>query len=500
MRVAAYARYSSDMQSSASLDDQLRNCLNYCTRMGWPDPEAYTDAAISGARNDRPAYRRLLADAQQFDVILIDDMSRLSRDSVEIQQQVRRLKFSGVRVISISDGIDTADKGHKLGVGLRGLMGELYLDDLREKTHRGLTGKALDGSSAGGLPYGYRVTTTGQREIIPEQAAVVRRIYADYLSGLSSRQIAHALNAEGIRTARDRTWAISAIHPNTEDSVGILANPIYRGRMVWNRSQWIKNPETGRRTRRNRPESEWITHEHPELAIVDPATWDAVQAAVKRRSHAQVGNRGRRPKNLLSGLLKCDVCGGPIVAISQTAYGCSTAKDRGTCNSTVRVNRRKAEAAMLAGVRSALLSPEAEKAWQAAIARELRVQQESVEDTRRQLAKAIRERENVMAAIRQGIILPSTKAELERLEQLVASLEGEARRPAKMMPAVRERLQRIADTLSERSAADPAVREALRAVIGEAVLETKNGAPVARVAPILGLVAGVGFEPTTFGL
>ena len=66
MRVAAYARYSSDQQREASLDDQLRNCRGYCARMGWPEPAAYTDAAMSGARNDRPGYLRLLADAARL--------------------------------------------------------------------------------------------------------------------------------------------------------------------------------------------------------------------------------------------------------------------------------------------------------------------------------------------------------------------------------------------------------------------------------------------------
>ena len=161
MKVAAYARYSSEQQSAASLDDQLRNCRAYAERMGWPAPVPYTDAAISGARADRPGYQRLLQDAHRFNVILLDDLSRLSRDNVEVQQQVRRLKFAGVRVIAVSDAIDTDDKGHKLGVGLRGLMGELYLDDLREKTHRGLAGRALQGASGGGWGCGPALATIG---------------------------------------------------------------------------------------------------------------------------------------------------------------------------------------------------------------------------------------------------------------------------------------------------------------------------------------------------
>src|SRR5690606_3887343 len=269
VHVAAYARYSSDAQREASLEDQLRNCRQYAARMGWPEPVVYTDAAVSGARNDRPGYLRLLADAPRFDVILVDDLTRLSRDSVEATKATRRLTFAGVRVIGVSDGLDTGRKGHKAEVGLRGLMGELYLDDLREKTHRGLMCRALDGASAGGLPYGYRVSATGQREIREDQAEIVRPIYAEYLAGRSPREIVAGLNRDRVPSPRGRTWAASAVAGDVRRGIGILANPIYAGRQVWNRSRWVKHPDTGRRVRQERPQSEWVVTEHPELAIVD---------------------------------------------------------------------------------------------------------------------------------------------------------------------------------------------------------------------------------------
>src|SRR5690242_12092728 len=100
MRIAAYARYSSDHQRDASLDDQLRNCRAYAARMGWPDPVAYSDKAISGVRNDRPGYCQLLADVSEgrFEVLLVDDLSRLSRDAEECQRLLKRFNFHGVRL------------------------------------------------------------------------------------------------------------------------------------------------------------------------------------------------------------------------------------------------------------------------------------------------------------------------------------------------------------------------------------------------------------------
>lgn len=502
MRTAAYARYSTDMQSAASLTDQLRNVRAYCARMGWPEPAVYQDAAISGSRNDRPAYLRLLADAHRFDVILVDDLTRLSRDSVEAQQQVRRLTYRGVRVIGVSDGVDTARKGHKADVALRGLMGELYIADLADKTHRGLTGRALAGASAGGLPYGYRVTDTGQRAVREDQAAVVRRIFADYIAGMSPREIAHALNAEGVPAPRGGSWSFSAIRPDPKRDLGILANPLYAGRQVWNRSRWVKHPDTGKRVRQPRPEAEWVTTEHPDLAIVDRATWDAAQSRI-RRMH-RTGYSGRPPSHLLSGLLRCGDCGGPMVVVDRYRYGCATAKDRGTCASRLRFARKDAEAAMLSGVRERLLSDEAVKRFQRAAAAHLKRHAPDTEAMRARLAQAQRERDNVMSAIRAGIITPSTKSALEDAEREIARIGREiadAKPPSTILPQLRDRLRRLAGSLGDVARKKPQAREALRALIGEAIVRNENGAPVAEIAPCsLTMVAGAGFEPATFGL
>lgn len=494
MRTAAYARYSSDQQSAASLADQLRNVRAYCARMGWSEPVVYDDAAISGARNDRPGYLRLLADAGRFDVILVDDLTRLSRDSVEAQQQVRRLTFRGVRVIGVSDGVDTGRKGHKADVALRGLMGELYLADLADKTHRGLTGRALAGANAGGLPYGYRVAETGQRAIREDQAAVVRRIFADYIAGHAPRDIAATLNREGVPSPRGTTWAASAIRPDMKRGLGILANPLYMGRQVWNRTRWVKHPDTGRRVPQKRPQAEWIETEHPDLAIIDRATWEAAQARHRSRSRA-TGNVGRPPSHLLSGLLRCE-CGAPMVVVDRYRYGCSAAKERGTCTSRLRFARKDAEAAMLAGVRERLLTEEAVKRFQRAAAAHLKRNAPDVEAMRARLAQAQRERDNVMTAIRAGIITPSTKAALEDAEMEIARVGREmadARPPSAILPQLRDRLRRLADALGDVARKKPEAREALRALIGEAIVRNENGAPVAEIAPCsLTVVAGAG--------
>ena len=509
MRIAAYARYSSDNQREASLDDQLRNCRNYCARAGWPAPVAYTDAEISGSRTDRANYQRLLADIHQFDVLLVDDLTRFGRDKDEIGKTVKRMVFAGIRLIGVSDGIDTSRKGHKVDVGLRGLMSELFLDDLADKTHRGLTGRALAGASAGGLPYGYRVTEIGQRAIDEAQAAIVRRIYAEYIAGRSPRAIVSALNAEHIPSSRGGAWYLTAVHGDLRRGIGILANPIYIGRQIWNRSRWEKHPDTGRRLRRERPESEWITTEHPELAIIDTATWDAAQRRLRQLSPRRTepnkhGGPGRPARHLLSGILRCAVCGGPMVVVDKYRYGCSTRKDRGesACSSTLRVPRADAERALLAGIRRDLLSEQAFQQFQRSVTAALKQAAPDTDATRRRLADAERVQANIMTALRAGIITASTKAELLAAERDVETAKAELAalrnyQPSHILPRARETWRTMADRLSDLRDI-PAAREAIRELVGENItVKNKNGALVAEIAPSsesqIKLVAGAGF-------
>jgi site-specific DNA recombinase len=504
MRTAAYVRYSSDAQREASLEDQLRNIRAHCERHGWPAPTVYSDAAISGARSDRPGYRALLADTHRFDVILVDDQSRLSRDSIEVAKTIKRLTFAGVRLIGVSDGVDTQRKGHKVETGLRGLMSELYLDDLADKTHRGLKGRALAGASAGGLPYGYRKTDVGQRAIDEAQGAVVRRIFTEYVAGATPRAIAAGLNRDGIPSPRGSSWAMTVIHGDARRGIGILVNPIYVGRPVWNRSHWIKHPETGRRVRQERPTSEWVQQDHPELAIVSEEVWQAAQARITHKSVPTRGKLGvgRPMRHLLSGILRCEHCDGPLVVVDAYAYGCSTAKDRGTCGSKLRLPRVQAEAALLKNIRDEMLTDEAFQRYARALTAALKRAAPDADAAKRRLADAEKEVANIMAAIRAGIITPSTKAALESAEALVIRARDEvasmrAVQPAAMIPRARDRWQRIVADLGDKSRNLPAARAAVIEVLGERVIvRNENGNPIAEVAGSyhsqIGVVAGAG--------
>ncbi|MDR1461539.1 MAG: recombinase family protein [Azoarcus sp.] len=498
MRTAAYCRFSSDQQREASIRDQLRNIEAFCARQAWPTPALYQDQAMSGSRKDRPGYRALLeaAEVGAFDVLLIDDLSRLSRDHIESAQVIRRLKYAGVRVIGVSDGTDTARDGYKLETGLRGLMSELYLDDLAKKTHRGLKGQALDGYSAGGQPYGYRSTSDGKgwrRHVFEDEARWVRYVFERYAAGASPRQIADELNARGVPSARGGFWAHSALYPDNK-MLGMLGNPIYAGQQVWNRTEWTKDPATGRRRRTIRPRSDWVIVDSPELRIVDEATWTAVEARIKamrlgtaQRQRLGRGAGGRKPKYLFSGLLVCGVCGGAYVMQDQRRYGCATHKDRGAaaCGNELKVRRATVEKELLANVKMMLLSETAYRTFEQETRKLLESFQPDPAAAKARLAKAGRERDNILTAIRAGIITPTTKQALLDAEDAVACAHDELRlieqyEPSQMLPRAREIYRDLVDRLE--SVEDVAsAREALRDLIGQVRLIPENGTLTAEI-------------------
>ncbi len=525
MRTAAYCRYSSDEQRAASIRDQLRNIEEACRHRGWPMPALFVDEAISGSRLDRPNYQALLTTLRDglVDVLLVDDYTRLGRDHLECGRLLRELEYLKVRLVSVSDGLDTDREGYEIEAGLRGLMGEWYLRDLAKKTHRGLTGQALAGYSAGGGPYGYTSVSDGhghRLQPIDAEAQVVRLIFDMYVSGTSCRSIAEELNRQAIPSPRGGTWAHSALYPDAK-GVGILGNQVYNGRMVWNKTKWQKDPTTGRRRRTQRPPSEWIITEHAELKIIDDEIWAAAQArtestrlsTLQRKSAGIKGSGGRRPKYLLSGLLHCGSCGGKLVICDYYRYGCSINKDRGetVCPDKGRYRRDVLERTLLESVKKDLLSPVAWQAFQAELREQLHAMKPNPSRARRELAKAREVVANIMAAIKMGIVTPSTKEALQAAEaqQLQAKAELEAMErfePAQILPRAREIYQQLASSLENIDDVATA-RESLRALLGDirivrdgtATYAEMTNAGLAGVCSI-SVVAGAGFEPTTFGL
>lgn len=549
MKAALYARYSSDNQRDASIEDQLRICRARAEREGWTIIDSYTDRAISGASLLRPGVQELIADGlkRRFDVILTESLDRLSRDQEDIAGLYKRMRFADVSIVTLSEG-----EVSELHIGLKGTMGALFLKDLADKTRRGLRGRVEMGRSGGGLCFGYDVVRTadpddrGEREINPIEAAVVRRIFRDYLAGQSSRTIAMTLNEEGIAGPQGKEWGPSTIHGNPKRGTGILNNELYIGRLVWNRLRYMKDPDTGRRVSRPNPESEWVVHEVPGLRIVDQSIWDEVKARQASLAFDTTGDSGnpmndrRRPKHLLGGLIKCGCCGGGYSLISKDLLGCSTARNKGTCSNRMNIRRDALEASILNGLRKHLMEPELFKEFCAEFTREVnRLRIERGADLvgwQKEFERADRELDKMVDAILRGFPPEKLKDKAEKLEARkveLAELLANADEPPpllhpNMAHVYQDRVGKLCENLQREEDRGPAV-EVLRSLIEQVTLMPDNEELAIILRGDLGailrfaagkknpdflseaealdnllsqgsLVAGVGFEPTTFRL
>lgn len=241
LRAVIYARFSSDLQRDASIEDQIRSCRDHASRQGLDVTEIYSDRAISGASLMRSGIQKLMRDAQAggFDVVIAEALDRLSRNQADIAGLYQQLQFHGVMIETVSEG-----QVSELHIGLTGTMNAIFLKELGKKTHRGLKGRALAGKSAGGLTYGYKPVTRyrddgepirGDRSIDPVEARIVQRIFEDYARGISPKKIAEQLNLERVPGPQGGAWGTSTIHGNRERGTGILNNELCIGRQVWNR-------------------------------------------------------------------------------------------------------------------------------------------------------------------------------------------------------------------------------------------------------------------------
>jgi site-specific DNA recombinase len=558
MKAAIYTRFSSDRQREASSEDQARNCRRRIEAEGWTLVEHFKDEAITGSTSARPGYQKLLkaAERREFAVLLVDDLSRLSRDQVESERVIRRLEFGGVRIIGVSDGYDSQSKSRKIQRGVRGMMNELYLDDLKEKTHRGLEGQALKQFWAGGRPYGYKLVrikdgtrldaygeplALGTRlEIDPETDTIVNEIFRRYADGWSPRAIADELNRRGIpspgSTWRNRTvrrisgWLGSAVK-------AILGNELYVGEYVWNKTAWVKDPDTGNRRVLKRPKSEWVRSRLPELQIVPDEIWQRVQArhvaaaaaggnireGIKRAGH----RAGRNPAYLFSSLLKCGLCGANLCIIGGQgiwkSYGCATRKEGGphACSNALTVRLSIVEDRLLAPIKNDLLSEDVIAEFRRRVAKAIAAKPaEKSNDAR--IAQLRAEVSNLTDAIAGGV-LRTSKALADRLAAGEAELERLiCEKPARKaqivnMPAqLVDRYRRLVAGLEVELSRDVhRARTMLRQLVGSEIpvvphesgkhLVARIGLDLAQLVQASGsseifMVAGAGFEPATFGL
>ena len=279
-----YARHSTDKQNPKSTEDQIAECITFCRRHGFTVRKVFADEERSGEHSGmlRPGFCDLvnfLKSTSGIDYVICEDLSRISRSLTDTSAFWDTVNFLNIKLHSISEG-----DINELFIGFKGTMNALYLKDLRHKTRRGQRAAIARGKMVSQPPYGYSLTrrlnekgelVKGEWVINEEQAAIIRQIFERYLEGHLLSEICAQLNKDGVPTPSGKKWQPSVLVGTYERKTGLL---------TYNKMEYRKNPDTGKRLSFVRPQSEWLYHPKPELRIVTEKTFLAVQAMLDNRS------------------------------------------------------------------------------------------------------------------------------------------------------------------------------------------------------------------------
>jgi site-specific DNA recombinase len=264
MRAAIYARVSTEDQAKEgfSIAAQVKRLNAYCKARGWAVAGEYIDEGHSGRSIERPAYKRMMAEIEKWDVLVVLKMDRIHRNSINFTLMMNALKDAGKEFNSMQESFDTTTAMGRFVMDIIQRIAQLESEQIGERVKVGMTQKAKKGKGLLGFPapYGY-IWNGHDLDVEPSEAEVVQRIYHEFLNCVTPSQIALNLNLEKIPTKHVASWDKSTIH-------GILANPIYIGFSLWND----------------------IMQKGKHIPVVDKATFDQAQElmALKSRKAGQI--------------------------------------------------------------------------------------------------------------------------------------------------------------------------------------------------------------------
>ena len=404
MKAVIYARYSSDNQREESIEGQLRECGEFATRKGYTVIKTYADRAISGKKADnRPEFMKMIGDSKQklFDTVIVWKIDRFSRDKYDSVFYKNVLKKNGVSVISATEPIDDSPEGQLMESIFEGFS-VYYIKDLAQKTSRGMTENVLKGKSNGGAPtFGYTIDADKHFQVEPVKALIVADIFRRYAQGESTKSILGSLKEQGIETNRGKTPEYSFI-------VKILRNRRYLGEYRFNDT----------------------VVENAIPALVEPEIFDRCQRRLAENQHRPASFKPVKDKYLLTGKIFCGYCGDTMAGESGTSktgvthryYHCRTAKKNKTCEKQ-RILKEFIETVVLdlaLGIFDdlPLLNQTIDRIYEVQLDRSA-----NLPKLQEQLEQVQTEIDNVMNAIKQGIITPTTKKTLMKLEEEKGGLE-----------------------------------------------------------------------------
>ena len=371
MRAAIYARHSSDKQNPCSSQDQIAACRKWAAQNGHTviEEHVYSDEAISGRRRSRPGINALMkaAQAKSFEMVLAYATDRLGRNLGSSVLMLDRIQSLDITLVLVGENLDLTTPDGKLIFHIRAMVAEMQSDSNRIHTIRGIEAAIAKGYMPGGACYGYKLKKDGECStdadgrvrsegtlalIIEEEAQVIQRIFKDFASGVSISKIVQALNTEQIPSYHGQGWSESTISK-------LLKRQIYIGKLIWGKASNRYDNFKEKALRKVNDPSKWIRADRPDMRIVSDELWNAVQLRFKELEKMYPHNNNKKgfrkqtksyvevyPDHLLSGLLKCEKCGGAFVLVSGKGsgyYGCQMAHKRKRCDCRKLISREKLE-------------------------------------------------------------------------------------------------------------------------------------------------------------
>lgn len=495
-RALLLGRYSDSHQNPLSADDQLAVLRADCERLGWEVVGEFTDKAKSGRSvASRTGYLEMMAAAEsgQADVICVVHLDRLGRNSRELHHARNRLKDVDVVIY-------THDKGvmGRFEFSIFAELAQIESERIGERTSRGRRAAAARGKIMGDIPYGYRLVDEVDEngnpllnsrgghirrvEKHPVTSMIVLRANLEFDAGMSPHQIAGGLTADNVPTPEGgKVW-----HPNTIIGVsrymtGFLRNPMIIGKVIHGKVTTEYDEKSGKTKKKQGNASTWIEQDAPWLRIVPQEVWDRNQERLSKRPASKLRDR-RRPSYLLSGLVKCGVCGGAYNQVS-VKMGCALHK-LNACSNGRRANREDLERVVLEGLTHRLTQPSVLQWFIPEYLRERGSAQAEGQDRHeravQRLAEVGREIDNLMKQIKVGASgfaaalindnLNTLGAERDRLDREVRA--GPAKRVADLTPdnlvdRVEELLGNLGATLNGPERDASRARDIIRSLISQ---------------------------------
>lgn len=426
MRAAVYARYSSDNQSEASIDAQLRAIENYCKQNDILIVKTYVDKALTATSDKRPEFQQMIKDSalDLFDAVVVHKLDRFSRDRYDSATYKRKLKKNGVRIISVLENLDGSPESVILESLLEG-MAEYYSKNLAREVAKGMKETSLKCQHTGGKPpLGFDVDPTSKKLIINEDEAPIIRLIFDLSSkGYSYGKILDRLDKEGYRTKLGGKFGKNNIY-------SILTNEKYKGTYTYN-----VRPNKG--VKKN--DEEIIRVEGGCPAIVSNEVFDRLQDKYKKYRNQNARNKAK-VLYLLSGLIECGCCGHSYVGYSTSTgrkniknendspifyyfYRCCCKTNKKNCDNR-NVRKDEIEDFILTELESKLFNDTAYLVDR--LNDYLKNKSNSNVDERATIEKSIKEIDvkisNIIIAISNGMFNDTLKNELTRLEDMKSEL------------------------------------------------------------------------------